>query len=323
MAQKSKRSDGIVRKYFVGGNWKLNGTRESVKKLVDVLNAGDKLPENSSVQVIVAPTALHIEYCMNNLRKDFALCAQNVSTDIGYGAFTGELSAKLFSDWGVTWTIAGHSERRRRMDKRKKGHNEGESSVANKTRFALDAGMNVIVCCGEDLSERRGGMAMEVILSQLQAVLDVAKVTPEEWKRIVIAYEPVWAIGTGVSASPEQAQAVHEKIRWWLMEKVNALTSSHVRIIYGGSVKPKNASEIISKEDVDGFLVGGASLSADFIKVIKSVPAEFDTTTRDAKRQKRIAEIRDIKLVEVANENALLKDQLAAVKAELSRLQGS
>ena len=298
MSEHKKRSaeetNGLTsQKYFVGGNWKLNGTRESVKKLVATLNDGGSFP--NSVEVVIAPTALHIEYCMQNLRKDIGLSAQNVSTDVGYGPFTGELSATLFKDWGINWTIAGHSERRRRKQSRNLGHDESEYSVANKTRIALDAGLSVIVCCGETLTDRKSGAHMNVIIGQLEKVLEIGKISTDEWNRIVIAYEPVWAIGTGVTASPDQAQKVHEAIRWWLMENVSAAVSSSIRIIYGGSVKPANAKSLIAQDDIDGFLVGGASLRADFIEIINSVPSRFNTTTRDKKRQRRIEEVRKLK----------------------------
>jgi len=136
-------------RFFVGGNWKVNGTKDSVKELVSVYNAAAPFPD--SVEVVCAPTTLHIGYAQDNLRSDVAVAAQNISTDTGFGAMTGELTAELFAGWGIGWTLTGHSERRRRMQERSKGHDEESSGVAFKTAHALKCGMSVIVCIGETL----------------------------------------------------------------------------------------------------------------------------------------------------------------------------
>ena len=220
-------------RYFVGGNWKLNGTRSSIEALVKTYNAGGDIP--ASVEVVVAPTALHIGYVQEHMRKDVAVSAQNASTDVGFGAMTGELTAELFHEWGVGWTIAGHSERRRRKQTRDLGHDEHAQSVAKKTAHSLSVGLKVILCIGETLSDRGIWEDAGRGFSQLAAVKDVISI--EDWKNVVVAYEPVWAIGTGVSASPEQAQEVHAALRRWLLTNLSADVATETRIIYGGSVK--------------------------------------------------------------------------------------
>ena len=263
-------------RYFVGGNWKLNGTRASIEALVKTYNEGGDIP--ASVEVVVAPTALHIGYVQENMRKDVAVSAQNVSTDVGFGAMTGELTAELFREYGVGWTLAGHSERRRRKQTRDLGHDEHAQSVAKKTAHSLSVGLKVILCIGETLKDRESGKTLDVCFSQLAAVKDAISI--EEWHNVVVAYEPVWAIGTGVSASPEQAQEVHAALRRWLLTNLSAEVASNTRIIYGGSVKPANSSALIACDDIDGFLVGGCSLKADFMEIIRSCPAEWDTARR-------------------------------------------
>ena len=174
-------------KFFVGGNWKLNGTRESIEALVKVYNEGGSFPD--SVEVVVAPTAIHIGYVQDHLRSDVACCAQNVSSDAGFGALTGELTADLFKAWGIGWTIAGHSERRRRKQIRGLGHDESADSVAQKTKHALNVGMKVIVCIGETLVDREAGTTLNTCFEQLTSVKEV--LTIADWANIVIAYEPV------------------------------------------------------------------------------------------------------------------------------------
>eukprot|EP00949_MAST-11_sp_MAST-11-sp1_P000850 g850.t1 len=259
----------MVKKFFVGGNWKLNGTPESVKELVGVLN--EKKPK-ASADVVVFPTALHIMKVQETLDAAYAVGAQNFSTDKGFGAYTGELSAELFAAAGVKWTLVGHSERRRRQQTRNLGHDESIPIVAKKVTHALKSGLNVVVCIGETLGDREQGKTMEVCQEQLQGVRTA--IPNEAWDRVVIAYEPVWAIGTGVSATPEQAQEIHEGLRKWFAKVVSDETAAGIRIIYGGSVKGKNAADLIAQPDIDGFLVGGASLKPDFHNIIAAVPDE-------------------------------------------------
>ncbi|CAJ0579986.1 unnamed protein product, partial [Mesorhabditis spiculigera] len=243
------------RKFFVGGNWKMNGDKKSIDGILDFFKdcgcCGD-------VDVVVAPPAPYLTYVKEHLKCGAKVAAQNCYK-VEKGAFTGEISPAMIKDLGLEWVILGHSERR---------HVFGETDdlIADKTVHALGAGINVIFCIGEKLEEREAGKTKEVNFRQLEAI--VAKNV--DWSRIVIAYEPVWAIGTGVTASPEQAQEVHDWIRQFLKEKVSEEMAASTRIIYGGSVTADNCNDLATRPDIDGFLVGGASLKPDFIKIIKA-----------------------------------------------------
>jgi triosephosphate isomerase len=292
MTLKRAAPQPVKNKFFVGGNWKVNGTRSSIDSLVKAWNAAGDFPD--SVEVVLAPSAVHLELVRQQIRPDIQLAAQNVSTDKGYGAYTGELTAELFKDLGCGWCLAGHSERRRRKTVHKLGHDETSDSVAQKTQHALSVGLKVIVCIGETLQDRESGTTLDVCTAQLEAVRRVLK--EDDWANIVIAYEPVWAIGTGVTASPEQAQEVHAALRMWLMEHVSAEVSSATRIVYGGSVKLANCRGLIAQDDIDGFLIGGASLKPSFTDIVKSVPLVWDSALRDAKRFKRMKKTQSIPL---------------------------
>lgn len=250
------------KKICIGGNWKCNGTVESVKELCGILNGGD-VPSN--VEVICFPTYLHVGLAQMLLKQSFNVGVQNVTLKPGFGAMTGEISSEMVKDSGIQWTLTGHSERRDGF-----GH-EGESSdlVGAKTKAALDTGLNVIACVGEKLEEREAGKTLDVVLNQMSSLLK-AGVTAEDWSRLVIAYEPVWAIGTGKVATPEQAQEVHAGIRAWVSDNVSPQVASALRIQYGGSVKGASAAGLISMPDIDGFLVGGASLEADFLTILSA-----------------------------------------------------
>jgi len=246
----------LSRRVFVGGNWKCNGTRKSVEALVRELNA---LKYSSAVEVVVAPVALYLDFVAANLRNGFLVSAQNCSRT-PQGAFTGEISADQLKDFGINWVILGHSERRQY-------YHESDQLVAEKTQIALKSGLNVIACIGETQEERKAEETFNVCFRQLSAIAQ--KVA--DWSRVVIAYEPVWAIGTGLTATPEQAQEVHEKLRGWLESNVSANVAASIRIIYGGSVKADNCDALLSKVDIDGFLVGGASLKAtDFGRILNA-----------------------------------------------------
>lgn len=204
----------------------------------------------------------HIVYSLTCAYKD-------VGINAGFGAYTGEVSAQMLLDVGVRWTLTGHSERRVGF-----GY-AGETSevVARKTSIAIKAGLSVILCIGEHLADREGGTTMNVCIAQLRPVVDL--LIPEEWKQVVIAYEPVWAIGTGKVATPTQAEETHLEIRSWLASNVSAVVAKEIRIIYGGSVNGANCKSLISCANIDGFLVGGASLKPEFVDIIK-VRSDFD-----------------------------------------------
>lgn len=188
---------------------------------------------------------------------------KNVAVHNGVGAYTGEISAELLNDFGVKWTLTGHSERRVGFG----AAGESDELVAKKTVAGLKGGLSVIACIGEHLHEREAGITMEVCARQLAAIAALLK--EEDWAKVVVAYEPVWAIGTGKVATPEQAEETHAQIRSWLATNVSAKVAEETRIIYGGSVKASNAKTLISCPNIDGFLVGGASLLPEFVDIMK------------------------------------------------------
>lgn len=194
---------------------------------------------------------MYLLLAREHLRKGLEVASQNVF-DKPNGAFTGEISVDQLKDSGITWTILGHSERRVLLA-------EDDSFVATKTKAALDGGLGVILCCGESLEQREKGVTVQHVTSQLKAVADKVK----DWSKIVVAYEPIWAIGTGKVATVEQAQEVHKAIRDWLQSDVSAEAAEKTRILYGGSVSAKNCKDLAKQPDIDGFLVGGASLKPE------------------------------------------------------------
>lgn len=253
----------MPRTFFVGGNWKCNGTSASNKALCDAWAAstdnGAKYT-GKPVEIVIAPPSLYALSAKAHLPANFSVALQNCWTGAG-GAVTGELSADMLAADGVPWVVLGHSERRALP-----AVAESDATVAAKVAYALSKGLRVIACIGETLAEREAGDTLAVNERQLAAV--AAGLAGADWARVVVAYEPVWAIGTGKVASPAQAQEVHAFLRGWLAEKVGAPVADETRIIYGGSVKPANAEELAAMPDIDGFLVGGASLKPDFTKVI-------------------------------------------------------
>ncbi|KAH0536629.1 triosephosphate isomerase [Glutinoglossum americanum] len=237
----------MARRFFVGGNFKMNGSLKTVKDIINGLNNA-QLDPNVGMEVVVAPSAIYLVLARELLRKDVEVAAQNVF-DKPNGAFTGEISVDQLKDAGVTWTILGHSERRVILQ-------EENSFIATKTEAALKGGISVILCIGESLEQREASKTIDVVTSQLAAVAQCV----QDWSDIVIAYEPIWAIGTGKVATTQQAQEVHLAIRKWLASNVSEQTSETTRIIYGGSVTDKNCKDLAKQPDIDGFLVGGASL---------------------------------------------------------------
>jgi triosephosphate isomerase len=249
-----------VRTPFVVGNWKLNKTIGEALSLVTELK--NQLSAVKGVAVGVAPTFVALGSVAKRLEGSaIATCAQDCFWE-STGAWTGELSAPLLADAGATWAIVGHSERRQHFG-------DTSVSVGKKARAVLAAGLGVIVCVGETLAERDGNRTLQVVDEQLAGGLGdmAASVAP----KLVIAYEPVWAIGTGRTATPAQAQEVHAHIRQRLTERFGAVAADQIRIQYGGSVKPSNAEALMAEKDIDGALVGGASLeAADFIAIVKA-----------------------------------------------------
>jgi glyceraldehyde 3-phosphate dehydrogenase len=243
-----------ARKFFVGGNWKCNGSVQQSKDLVSLINQS-ALSQNT--EVVVCPSQIHLQSVATTLRKDVAVGAQDVWTQ-GNGAFTGETSAEMLVDMGVQWTLVGHSERR--------GKGESDDQVAAKAKYALDKGLSVIACCGEPLEHRQANTTNDFVFPQIKAYANVF--TPADWTRVVIAYEPIWAIGTGLTATPEQAQATHQAIRQYVGQVVSADVAANVRILYGGSANAKTAPGLASQPDIDGFLVGGASLKPEFADIV-------------------------------------------------------
>jgi len=250
----------MPRKFFIGGNWKCNLVGAEADKLIADLNAELPLPEN--VEVLLCPSFVLLDRVHSKANKYFAVGAQNCY--LKKGAFTGEVNIDMLKDMGINWTILGHSERRDIFK-------ETDEMIAAKAAACLDAGMHILPCIGEHKEDREAGKTNEVLAKQLDALIGAIK----DWSRVVIAYEPVWAIGTGLTATPEQAQETHTFIRKYIAEKVSAEVAENLRLLYGGSVNPGNADELATKPDVDGFLVGGASLVASkFVPIIKSVKSK-------------------------------------------------
>ncbi|KAL8539057.1 hypothetical protein ACS0TY_000882 [Phlomoides rotata] len=245
------------RKFFVGGNWKCNGTTEEVKKIVSTLNDA-QVPSQDVVEVVVSPPYVFLPVVKSSLRSDFHVAAQNCWVNKG-GAYTGEVSAEMLVNLDIPWVILGHSERRALLA-------ETSEFVGDKVAYALSKGLKVIACIGETLEQREAGSTLEVVSAQTKAIAERIS----DWTNVVLAYEPVWAIGTGKVASPAQAQEVHNELRKWLQANVNPQVAASTRIIYGGSVNGGNCKVLAGQPDVDGFLVGGASLKPEFIDIIKS-----------------------------------------------------
>nr|CCQ42794.1 triose-phosphate isomerase [Leucosolenia complicata] len=248
------------RKFFVGGNWKMNGDRDSIGALVQVLNDGEFNP--AETEVVVSPPMVYVGLVQQSLRPEITVAVQNCYA-AAKGAFTGEISPQMALDVGATWAILGHSERRNVFG-------ESDELIARKVGFALQSGVKVIACIGEQLEHREAGQTAEVLYAQMAALFKTEPLELSAWSNIVIAYEPVWAIGTGKTATPEQAQEVHHQLREWLAANVSVQVAAETRIIYGGSVNANNCRELAKQADIDGFLVGGASLKPDFITIINA-----------------------------------------------------
>ena len=249
-----------MRKKIVAGNWKMNKNLNEGTNLVNELL--EKLRHlQSDVEVILGVPFTHL-YKLASISDKFSVSAQNCSAQKS-GAFTGEISTKMIQSTGAKYVILGHSERRAY-------HHENNVDLAKKVDLCLSDNLKVIYCCGELLSERNSGNHFEIVKSQIEEALFHLNLM-NKFLELVIAYEPVWAIGTGVTASSEQAQEMHAYIRSIFKDKYGLDVAQNLPILYGGSCKPSNAQEIFSKEDVDGGLIGGASLNAnDFSQIINA-----------------------------------------------------
>ena len=250
-----------MRHQIVAGNWKMHKNLSETHVLLDELI--ELLPTGKEVEVIVAPAFTNLASAVNHLEgTNIQVAAQNMHQAEG-GAFTGEISAQMLLSVGVETVIIGHSERRHYFK-------ETDAILADKVNTALRHNMRVIYCIGEELKDRESKQYLNVIFNQLRDGL--FHLSKPQWEHIVIAYEPVWAIGTGETATPEQAQEIHAFIRQEIERQYDKTVAENTSILYGGSVKPNNAKEIFSKPDVDGGLIGGAALvAADFAAIVAAI----------------------------------------------------
>ncbi len=248
-----------MRKKIVAGNWKMNTL---LKEGMELAGAVEKqtAEKNNDAMVIIAPPFTHLAK-VNEVISKVKLAAQNCASEES-GAYTGEVSPDMLLSAGVEYVILGHSERR-------SYYHEDNELLNKKTRLALKKGLKPIFCCGEVLEEREAGKLFDVIREQV--VVGLKDLSAEDFAKVIIAYEPVWAIGTGVTASPAQAQEMHKFIRDLLVELFGAQAADDCTILYGGSCKPSNAAELFANPDVDGGLIGGASLKAeDFMGIVNA-----------------------------------------------------
>jgi triosephosphate isomerase len=249
-----------MRKKIVAGNWKMNNNKAETALLINALKSKTNF---NGVEVMVAPTAIHLAQAVE-LSSDspIEVIAQNMH-QASHGAFTGEISSSMLQSIGVHTVILGHSERRAYF-------NETDELLAQKVTTAVEQDMQVVFCFGEELQDRQNNNHFSVVEAQLRKAL--FDLPTSAWSKIILAYEPVWAIGTGETATPAQAQEMHAYIRNLITEEVNSEVAENISILYGGSVKPANAQEIFSNPDVDGGLIGGAALQAeDFLAIVKSI----------------------------------------------------
>jgi len=255
-----------VRKYLIAGNWKMNRTSADARSLAEEITA--EAGRQTEVQVVVCPPFTALESVAKAVEgTNIALGAQNMHPKAS-GAYTGEISAPMLRALFCNFVILGHSERRAYFG-------ETDAFINEKVLAALDSALKPILCVGETLAERDAGSTLAVVSKQLRAGL--AKVPADKAVEVVIAYEPVWAIGTGRNATPEQAQEVHAFIRAELVEILGASAAGRIRILYGGSMKPDNAVGLLAQPDIDGGLIGGAALEArSFLKLVEAARAQAE-----------------------------------------------
>jgi triosephosphate isomerase len=248
-----------MRKKIVAGNWKMNNGLSETIELINDLNQN---LSDSDVKVMIAPSYPFLKTAVDQVGDgSIEVISQNIN-DNKSGAYTGEVSIDMLNSIGVNTTLIGHSERRAY-------YYEDDALLLKKINLALESNMDIIFCFGEELKDRKSNSYFDIVKAQLENT--VMKLEPNSWKNIVLAYEPVWAIGTGETASAEQAQEIHKFVRNCISEHFSSEIADNVPILYGGSVKPSNAVEIFNKKDVDGGLIGGAALNAhDFVEIIKA-----------------------------------------------------
>ena len=249
-----------MRRKIVAGNWKMNKTITEGLSLIEAIKTGAPKVQKAGVDIIVAPTYVMLSDAAKAVNgSSIKLAAQNCHQEES-GAYTGEISATMIQAIGAEYIIIGHSERRQYF-------NETSASIAKKINVVLSKGLTPIYCNGEVKEERESGRHFEVVKRQMND--ELFHLSAEEVLKVVVAYEPVWAIGTGLTASPDQAQEIHAFIRQLLTDKYGAAVAEEISILYGGSCKPDNAKEIFSKKDVEGGLIGGAALKAeDFLGIV-------------------------------------------------------
>jgi len=251
-----------MRKPFVAGNWKMNTDSQTSVGLVERIASGSVEAASQSVTVAVCPPFVYLQAVAKALSSsNIAVGAQDMYFE-SEGAFTGEISASMLKDVGCSYCLCGHSERRHVIG-------EPDELINKKVTAALGGGLLPILCVGELLEEREASQTNDVVIRHVKEGL--AGLSTEKLEAVTIAYEPVWAIGTGLTATPDQAQEVHDFIRKLLEQMYDEKTAEEIRILYGGSVKPNNAAELMGQKDIDGVLVGGASLKADdFLAIIQA-----------------------------------------------------
>ncbi|CAH7684858.1 triosephosphate isomerase [Phakopsora pachyrhizi] len=252
------------RKFFVAGNFKMNGTQDSLLQIVKNLSESDLDPDT---EIVIAPPSLYLLPIRDAVKSNILVSAQN-----GYfeksGAFTGEISFPHLVDAKIPYVILGHPERRSVF-------HEDSDFIGEKTGAALESNLSVIACIGEDLTERGSNKTFQVIESQLDCIKKGIEKHHQNWDKVVIAYDPIWVIGTSQVVTPKRAQEVHKSIREWLKKNVNEETAEKIRIIYAGGVNAGNCLELSCGMDVDGFLVGGASLRPEFVEIVNSGKAKY------------------------------------------------
>lgn len=249
----------MSRQRIVAGNWKMNGSLDANANLLAEIKAA--LPELPSVEVVVFPPSPYLAQVQESCAGSFVKWGAQDLSRFGAGAYTGDVSASMLSDFGCQYVLVGHSERRALFG-------DSDAVVAEKFLSAVRAGLMPVLCVGESLAEREAGLSEQTVSRQLSAVMDVCDL--KEFDGCVVAYEPVWAIGTGKTPSPDEVQSIHAAIRQRVAAKSAAMANG-LRILYGGSVKAENASSLFAMPDVDGGLVGGASLVAsDFLPIVRS-----------------------------------------------------